>query len=216
MDIIEAIKNRRSCRAFLSKPVPKETVAELLRLAVNAPSANNLQPWELTVVSGAERERLSRALLKAYHEKHISCGSGAVKPLPAEIRQRGKQAEEEMRPSLDRLGVSAGDFINEGSCRFYGAPVAVILCLDDAFSPRQFVDAGTFVAYLVLAAHGLGLASCPIALIADYADTIREELNIAENKRVAIAVALGYPDAANPMAGFRSSRADITELTRWI
>jgi len=215
MDIIEAITGRRSCRAFLAKPVPKEMVAELLQLAVNAPSANNLQPWELTVVAGAERERLSRALLKAYREKHISCGSGAVKPLPEAVRRRGKQAGAEMQPFLDKLGVTAGDFINEGSCRFYNAPLAVVICLDDAFSPRQYIDAGTFVAYLALAAHGRGLASCPIALIADYADVIREELNIPENQRVVIAVALGYPDTASPMAAFRSSRADIKDLARW-
>jgi nitroreductase len=97
MDTLQAIRARRSARAFKPVPVPKEKVEEVLRLTVNAPSANNLQPWEFVVVMDEERERLSSRLLKAYKEKQISCGSGAVKPLPKAIRQRGIQTLEAMK-----------------------------------------------------------------------------------------------------------------------
>jgi nitroreductase len=216
MNVSEAILARRSCRAFKPDPVARETVAEILKLAINAPSANNLQPWEFVVVVGKDRERLSRVLLKAYHEKAISCGSGAVKPLPPAIRQHGLDAQAEMKPFADKLGVSLDDLINEGSCNFYGAPVAIIICLDDCFSSRQMVDVGTTVGYLVLAAQEKELGSCPIGLITDYADEIRETLNIPDNKRVIIGLALGYPDTTSPLAPFRSSRADVAGFVRWI
>jgi nitroreductase len=216
MDALQAIRERRSARAFKPMPVPKEKIEEVLRLAVNAPSANNLQPWEFVVVMDEERERLSRRLLKAYKEKQISCGSGAVKPLPKAIRQRGIKTLEAMKGYVEKTGNTVDSFVNEGSCQFYGAPTAIIICLDDCFSARQFVDVGTAVGYLVLAAEASGLATCPIGLITDYADEIKELLNIPENKRVVIGVALGYADRANPMGQFRSSRADISELVRWI
>lgn len=216
MDALQAIRERRSARAFQPVPIPREKIKEILRLTVNAPSANNLQPWEFVVVMDEERERLSRRLLKAYKEKQISCGSGAVKPLPKAIRQRGVNTLEEMKPYVERTGSSVDSFINEGSCNFYGAPAAIIICIDDCFSARQMVDVGTAVAYLVLAAQASGLATCPIGLITDYADEIKELLNIPENKRVVIGVALGYADRENPMSQFRSSRADINELVRWI
>jgi nitroreductase len=60
MDVLQAIKERRSIRAFKSDPVSRDKVEEVLRLAALAPSAINLQPWEFTVVIGEERERLSR------------------------------------------------------------------------------------------------------------------------------------------------------------
>jgi len=107
-------------------------------------------------------------------------------------------------------------FVNEGSCNFYGAPAAIIICINDCFSARQMVDVGAAVGYLVLAAQASGLATCPIGLITDYADEIKELLNIPENKRVVIGVALGYADRENPMGQFRSSRADLSELVRWI
>jgi nitroreductase len=216
MDTLKTIRERRSARAFRPVPIPKETVEEILKLTINAPSANNLQPWEFVVVMDEEKDRLSRRLLKAYKEKQISCGSGAVKPLPKAVRQRGIRTLEAMKPYVEKTGSSVDSFVNEGSCNFYGAPAAVIICIDDCFSTRQLVDVGTAVGYLVLAAQASGLATCPIGLITDYADEIKELLNIAENKKVVIGVALGYADRENPMSRFRSSRADISELVRWI
>src|SRR4030043_645175 len=215
MDVFETIWDRRSTRAFMPESIPKEKIEEVLKLTINAPSANNLQPWEFVVVMGEEKDRLGRTLTKAYLEKRLSCGSGAVKPLPKVIRQRGIQTQESMKVYTDRIGVSIDNFVNEGSCNFYGAPVAIIICLDDCFSPRQMVDVGTALGYLVLAAHASGLATCPIGLIADYSDEIKYFLNIAENKKVVIGIALGYPDRENPMSQFRSSRADVSELVKW-
>ena len=216
MDVFETIRDRRSARAFKPDSVPKDKIEEILKLTINAPSANNLQPWEFVVVMDEEKDRLSHKLTKAYQEKQLSCSSGAVKPLPEAIRQRGIQTLESMKVYADKIGVPVDDFVNEGSCNFYGAPVAIILCLDDCFSSRQMVDVGAAVGYLVLAAHASGLATCPVGLIVDYADEIKDLLNIPESKKVVIGIALGYPDRENPMGQFRSSRADINELVRWI
>jgi nitroreductase len=216
MDLLKTIRERRSARAFQPVSIPGETIEAILRLTINAPSANNLQPWEFVVVRDEEKDRLSRRFIKSYKEKQISCGSGAVKPLPEAIRQRGIQTLESMKPYVEQIGTSMDSFTNEGSCNFYGAPVAIIICLDDCFSARQMVDVGTAVGYLVLAAQAFGLATCPIGLIADYADEIKDLLNIPENKKVVIGVALGYADHENPMSQFKSSRADLSELVRWI
>ena len=216
MDVFETIRDRRSARAFKPDSVHRDKIEEILKLTINAPSSNNLQPWEFVVVMYEEKDRLSHKLTKSYQEKRLSCGSGAVKPLPEAIRQRGIQTLESMKVYADKIGGPIDDFVNEGSCNFYGAPVAIILCLDDCFSSRQMVDVGTAVGYLVLAAHASGLATCPVGLITDYADEIKDLLNIPENKKVVIGIALGYPDRENPMSQFRSSRADINELVRWI
>lgn len=216
MDLFQAMRERRSRRAFKPDPVPLEIIERIIGLAVNAPSANNLQPWEFTVVVDEERKRLSRTLGKAYRERQVSCGSGAVKPLPEIFRQRGLATLEEMRPYIEKTGASVDNFINEGSCDFYGAPVAIIITLDDCFSERQLVDVGTAVAYLGLAAHGSGLATCPISLIAAYADEIKDLLNIPANKKVIMGIALGYPDRENPVNGYRSSRESTERFIRWI
>jgi len=216
MELWQAIRERKSIRAYKHDPIPKETIEEILRLTIHAPSAINLQPWEFIVVTGEEKERLSKKLIKAYKEKQISCSPGNVKPLPETYRQRGIASSESMEPYLKQIGVPFKQFTNEGSCNFYGAPVAIIICLDDSFSKARMVDIGIALGYLVLSAHGFGLATCPIGLIAAYEDEIKDLLNIPENKNVIIGIALGYPDWENPVSRYKSPRENLDKLVRWI
>jgi len=216
MDLIKAIQERKSIRAFKPDPISKERIEEVLNLAHHAPSAINLQPWEFIVVAGEERERLSRRLIKAYREKKISCGPDAVKPLPKTIGKRGAKTLEAMNPFFKEMGVQSDPFINEGSCNFYGAPVAILICLDDSFSKARFVDIGIGLAYFVLAAHEFGLATCPIGLITAYEDEIKDGLNIPENKNVVIGIALGIPDQESPINRFKSYRETLEKFVRWI
>jgi nitroreductase len=53
MDVIQAIKSRRSVRQFQPNPVPKEKILKILDCARFAPTARNVQPWEFIVVTDA-------------------------------------------------------------------------------------------------------------------------------------------------------------------
>ena len=216
MDLIKAIRERKSFRAFKPDPLSKEILEDILKLAIQAPSAINLQPWEFIVVTGEEKERLSRRLIKAYREKQISCGPGNVKPMPKTVSQRGARTLQLMNPFFEEMGVHPDLFINEGSCNFYGAPVAILICLDDSFPKSRLVDIGIVLGYLTLIAHEFGLGTCPIGLITAYEDEIKDLLNIPENKIVVIGVALGSPDLTHPMNRFKSPREDIEKFIRWI
>lgn len=57
MNVLEAIKKRRSIRRFLKEDIPEETVIELIEAMRWAPSAGNLQPWEFVVVRDTEVKR---------------------------------------------------------------------------------------------------------------------------------------------------------------
>ena len=214
MDILEALQDRRSTRGFLDKPVEREVLERLLSLATRAPSAINIQPWEITVVSGEERKRLSRLLVKRMKERNISCSPGARRPLREYFVDRQRGLLQSMKPNLPK-DISFQDFINEGSCNFYGAPTALIITIDEVFSKARLTDIGLLVAYLVLAAHGLGLGSCPIGLITAFDDEIKEMLNIPEEKRVVIGIAVGYGDPDAPVNQSRSARAPLGELVKW-
>lgn len=67
MDVFEAIKGRRSIRAYKDKDVPAEVVEKLIDAARWAPSAGNIQPWEFIVVRNPETKRkLAEAALGQY------------------------------------------------------------------------------------------------------------------------------------------------------
>lgn len=65
MDIREIEKlylHRQSCREFTSRPVSKELIEEVCRLALLAPSACNSQPWKLIAVTGEKAKALAKGL----------------------------------------------------------------------------------------------------------------------------------------------------------
>ncbi len=214
MEVKEAINQRRSIRAYLEKPVEREKIEELLTLASKAPSAINLQPWEVVVVAGEERKRLSRLLVKRMKELQVSCAPGAVSRLPDEFLRRQRELFEILSPVIPD-GMQFQDFINEGSCNFYGAPVAIIISIDQVFSSARLTDIGIFVGYLLLSAHTLGLGTCPIGLITAFQDEIKEELNIKENKNIVIGVAVGYPDPDAPINQIKTPRVSLEKIVRW-
>lgn len=62
MDVSEAIKQRRSVRAYKSKQVPEEKLQKVLNAARLAPSAHNAQDWKFVVVKDEEkRKKLAEA-----------------------------------------------------------------------------------------------------------------------------------------------------------
>jgi len=214
MELEKVINERHSTRAFLDKPVPRETIEKLLTLSTKAPSAINLQPWEFTVVMEVERKRLSKVLVKSMRERNISCGPGALRPLPEYFMDRQRKLMDSILPNLEK-GISFQDFINEGSCNFYGAPAAIIVTIDQVFSNARLVDLGIAIGYMVLTAHNMGLGTCPIGLISAFADEIKEMLNIADEKDVVMGIGVGYPDPDSPINQAISDRAPIHEVARF-
>ena len=58
------VKHRAMIRAYKSDPVPEEKIQQMLKYAVRAPSAGNLQPWEFIVVRNPEtRAKLAKAAM---------------------------------------------------------------------------------------------------------------------------------------------------------
>ena len=66
MDLFEAIKGRRSIRAYKDEPVDEKDLYKMLKYATYAPSAGNLQPWEFIIVKSEEKKK---ALAKAAYSQ---------------------------------------------------------------------------------------------------------------------------------------------------
>ena len=61
MELFEAIKQRYSVRAFKDTPVSEASLRAILQAANDAPTAGNLQPFEIMVVrDGEKRHRLAK------------------------------------------------------------------------------------------------------------------------------------------------------------
>lgn len=54
MELNEAIKKRRSIRAYQTKDLPEKVVEKLIEVASYAPSAGNIQPWNFVIIRKAK------------------------------------------------------------------------------------------------------------------------------------------------------------------
>jgi len=216
MNVLSAIEGRMSVRSFRNEPVGREMIAAVLDAARQAPSASNQQPWQFVVVTGEPRERLGALLLSAHKQskKHYDPSRG--KSIPSRYMERTKKLLKGIRPYLEKMEKQTVPFIEEGSCQFYGAPVLIVVTMDKAHEPSKLVDIGCAVENLILAAHEKGLGTCIIALILMFEDLIREQLALADDERVVLAVALGYPDTDVPVNGFRAPKEPLDSLTTWV
>lgn len=60
--MLELMKNRRSIRKYLDKPIEKEKLDKILECALRAPSSRGKQPWEIWVVTDKDiLENISKA-----------------------------------------------------------------------------------------------------------------------------------------------------------
>jgi len=64
MELLEAVKMRRSIMAFKPDAVPKEIILQLLGVATRAPSGVNSQSWEFFIISGKTLNNVRQAYVE--------------------------------------------------------------------------------------------------------------------------------------------------------
>jgi iodotyrosine deiodinase len=67
-DLNTSYQERRSCRHFSSKPLPKELIENLIRIAASAPSGAHKQPWHFVAISDPIlKKKIRKAAEKEEH-----------------------------------------------------------------------------------------------------------------------------------------------------
>ena len=75
MHIDEAIKGRRSIRAYKSEEVKEELVREIIEAATHAPSEKNGQQWRFTVLTGGSKDKFTDFYRKSLEKLDYDVGS---------------------------------------------------------------------------------------------------------------------------------------------
>lgn len=218
MNIIEAIKNRRSIRAFKADPIPDEILKKIMKSAGKSPSYTNTQPWEVSVVSGKIKDELSRELYKiASSDTPIT--PDIPKPIiwPKELEKRSKEHGERR---FKVLGIGREDTEKRKNLRllnfkFYGAPAVLFIFMEKNLGGWSIMDIGMFAQTIMLSALEYGLGTCPQAALTDYPHIVKKYLNIPESKKLVLGMSIGYPDNEALINTYRSMRVEIDELVKW-
>ncbi|ERG69410.1 hypothetical protein HMPREF9336_04106 [Segniliparus rugosus ATCC BAA-974] len=188
----------------------------MLEDAQRSPSNSNSQPWRVHIVSGAKREELSGALLRAAGEGRASLDFtfdpkyDGNADLMRNVKEQGYRYYETM--GVDRDDYEARGRLVLRNYEFFGAPHVAFL-----FAPligdgvRVAADIGMYAQtfLLSLAAHGFG--GVPQTALGLYADTVRESLGIPAERKLLFGISFGRPDEAAAANSFRTSRMPLEE-----
>jgi nitroreductase len=198
----EAIATRRAVRGFLPTPVPLSHVRQLLALASRAPSGSNIQPWNMRVLAGAAKTRLTAAILRSLPDDPAQRPKADWDYYPVKWREPYIGRRRKLGWSLYGLmGIGKGDTETAEAFRrrnydFFGAPVGMIFTLDADLEIGSWLDFGIFLGELMIAARGAGLDTCPQQSFADVHAVVHVELDIPDTQKIICGMALGYADSA--------------------
>jgi nitroreductase len=173
VDAIDAIRGRRSIRAYADRPVPDAVITAVIEDAAHAPATpfSGASPWTFMVLRGA-------AKLAAYGDR-------------AKTYVRENRPQERGYAWADRA-----DFVV-----FLGAPAVVLICGAKA-NPLALEECTRAGQTLAIAAHARGLGACwvgsPMLWLADAAT--QAELGVPDGYAPYAAFTLGWPDGEPPPA----------------
>jgi nitroreductase len=150
METIETLLTRRSIRKYKNQEIEKDKLDTIVKSAMYAPSAMNLQAWHYVVI----------------YDKNVL--NETIKSIPhAEL--------------------------------LIQTPAAILVCGDAAVEKNEswmIQNCSAAIQNILLAAHGLGLGSCWIAIhgIAEVVENVSKQFKLPENVIPISLITLGYPD----------------------
>ncbi len=219
MDILDAIRERRSIRAYLDRDVSDETVRSILDTARWSPSGVNIQPWRVAVVKGTAKQAIGDAIIAARNAGTRE--NPDYHYYPQEWFGPYKQRRKACGLALyGALGIGRDDTEKRveawyNNYRFFGAPVGLLFFMEKNLGQGAWLDMGMFIQSVMLAARAHGLESCPQASLAEYPDIVRQALKIEDNWLVLGGLSLGYADTAAAVNQYRTERQGVDEFTQW-
>lgn len=222
MEILEAIRSRRSIRAFKPDPVPDQKLMEILEVSSRAPSGVNSQPWEFFIVKGEALEELKRANLREYRlgtPPHPEVPVGTMKNIAPALSGVFKERQVELAKQIFQImGISKDDKKrqeewNESMVQFYDPPAVIIIVVDKMLQGSwPIMDIGFVVQNITLAAQEYGLGTCIMRAIVDFPEHVRKIVGIPESKRIIVGITIGYPDYDQQINQLITSRERIDKI----
>lgn len=216
MDVKNALEARRSIRGFLPIPVESEAILDVLRAATRAPSGKNAQPWEFIVIRGDLLHEIGEANVAQLRsgvtpvpDFSVEYPKGRFRPRSVEVAKLIYGAMEIPRDDKEKRQAWW-----ELGFRYFNAPTAIFIHFGpDIEYEHALFDLGAVSQSICLMALEKDLGTCIIRQGVIYPEVIRARVKVPPENKLAIAIAIGYPDWSFPANNVISPRLPIEEIT---
>jgi nitroreductase len=198
LSVIDAAAKRRSIRAFVQEPIPREDLEQVIEVASLAPSAFNAQPWRFVVVEDVNLKAKLAAV--AFNQRQV-LSAPAVIVLYTDIADTLATVDDIVHPGLaaDQRAQTVKSIV--GFLQGKGESEA------EAWGAGQ---GNIALGYLLLAAEGLGYQTSAMAGFDP--EGVKQLLGLPANVRVNALVAIGK----GAEEGFPHHRHPVSRLAKFV
>jgi nitroreductase len=190
MDLFEALTTTRAVRRFTAEPVTDAEILHCIRIATQAPSGGNIQPWQFLVVTDPE---LKRAVGEVYRRAYARYEPALLAARPPARSPEDEAAFERMASASRHLAEHMGE-----------APAMVLVLMPRiSMSLRDAegeLDVGTpyasvypAVQNFMLAARGLGIGTTLTTVYRIYQDEVRALCGVPDRYEIVALLPMGRP-----------------------
>lgn len=168
MDVLEAIRTRRTAGKFKPDVPPREVIEELLEAATWAPNHHLNEPWRFFVLAGDARLDFGAAMA------------------------------EDLIGAMDRDGDRAHSTIEAQRQKACRSPIVIVVASEPAHGPKivqveNVTAVASAVQNLLLAAHAHGLATKWSTGAPAFSDSVKAYFGLSPQHELVAFVYLGYP-----------------------
>lgn len=180
MEVIEAIKKRRSIRKYKDEKIEREVITDILNAGRLAPSAKNRQPWSFIVLNEKQKNEIGDMMIN----------------LKQEVKEEGDY-------TYSSSVAATGSVIKN-------APVMILVYqnLDASYSISDTLSLGAAIENMLLRATEKDLGSLWVRDITHVENEINNLLNI-KDRELSSAILLGKKDQ-DPSPRPRKDLTEIT------
>jgi nitroreductase len=223
VEVIEAIRNRRSIRGYKTDPISKDLLEEIVQACQWAGSPGNMQPWEFAVLGGDVMEEFKRRIASKREAKASSELEFLSTSILPELydKRRTIYFKDNLESYLYPLGTENVEAKKldrrNASMRFYDAPNIIIIYTDKELLnvPWVTMSLGIISQTICLAAYAYGLGTCIMGGPADWPDMLRELLGIPQSKVFLCGITIGYADVGARANNAPRKRIPLEEWVHW-
>ena len=215
--LTEIIKNRKSIRSFVDKPVSNDTIKEMLQKSSRAPSGGNLQPWKIYIVN----EKSMKDFLE--FQKNWKGKEEPPYPIyPEKLKEPYKTSRNQMGEQMySLLDIKREDKIGRmnqmlKNFNFFDAPVGMFCFIDKQMGLPQWSDLGMFLQTFMLLAVDNNLDTCAQESWSLKQNCVKTYLGISDDSILFCGMAIGHANMDDKVNELNTPRRPMDEWATFI
>ena len=218
--VIDAINSRKSVRSFTKKKVSNKIIENILKIASQAPSGSNTQPWNVNILTG---KTLKKFTIEAKKEFMNNTDNIHLERLNYMKKYREPYVGRRRKVGWDLyqiLDIQKGDFkktknFHAQNYEFFGAPMGLIFSIEKDLGWMSWLDYGMFIQNICLLARNYGLHTCPQAAWGLIYKKANELLKLNKNFTVHCGLAIGYENKKDRINSLKTEREKLENFCKF-